>query len=327
VAKGDDQVLKLLLGFKLRPYSLSSMISEDEPVIADVPPAQRTKALTLVLSDEPIEERTRRVVQTLLESRHDASLLEHLIGAFLGQQLVGAAWGHIMPGRSVNVWGPALVDETHENVAHQLAQTLFSRLTAANCQIAQSISRDQDATRNARLRKWGFQPPIHLLYLVSTQHRELETTTDLEFEPFAETHQPRLANMIARTYVDSKDAPQLNGIRSMEDVIAGYRQTGTYDPTSWFLVRHENQDVGCLLLADHPGSGHLELIYMGIVPEARGRGWGARVIEFALCHAPRCDRRHLILAVDAENEPALRLYRQAGLVRLDRRHVALKVLQ
>ena len=36
-----------------------------------------------------------------------------------------------------------------------------------------------------------------------------------------------------------------------------------------------------LLLADHPKARHWELMYMGLVPEVRGRGWGRQIARYA----------------------------------------------
>ena len=83
----------------------------------------------------------------------------------------------------------------------------------------------------------------------------------------------------------------------------------------------ENTDVGCLLLADHPSQDQLELVYMGLVPSARGRGWGES--SFAkLCRVARnCGRARVVLAVDSANWPALAMYRRAGFAEFERRTV------
>ena len=35
------------------------------------------------------------------------------------------------------------------------------------------------------------------------------------------------------------------------------------------------------LLADHPEHDQAELMYMGIVPEVRGHGWGGQITRYA----------------------------------------------
>ena len=64
-----------------------------------------------------------------------------------------------------------------------------------------------------------------------------------------------------------------------EEVLSGYRTTGVFDPQRWLLVRQDGEDVGCLLLADHPTSSQWELVYMGLVPEVRGRGLGIELVR------------------------------------------------
>ncbi len=91
-------------------------------------------------------------------------------------------------------------------------------------------------------------------------------------------------------------------------------------------MRHSQRDIGCLLLADHPESNQWELVYMGLVPEARGRGWGAKIARHAQWEAQRAGRERLVLAVDAANRPAVAMYQQAGLFAWDRRVVLLRVL-
>ena len=65
----------------------------------------------------------------------------------------------------------------------------------------------------------------------------------------------------------------------------------------------------------------MELVYMGIVPAARGQGFGWQILQFALWQAELGKAERLVLAVDEDNEHALRTYRRAGLVVWDRRTV------
>ena len=58
--------------------------------------------------------------------------------------------------------------------------------------------------------------------------------------------------LIERTYEGTLDCTALNGVRDMEDVINGYQATGVFRPENWLFVRGEGEDVGVLLLADHP---------------------------------------------------------------------------
>ena len=85
---------------------------------------------------------------------------------------------------------------------------------------------------------------------------------------------------------------------------------------------HEHgAEVGCLLLADHPHLDHLELVYMGITPQARGKGYGAELLTQAVLRADLLGAARLVLAVDERNTYARRVYEQRGFTAWDRRTV------
>jgi ribosomal protein S18 acetylase RimI-like enzyme len=107
-------------------------------------------------------------------------------------------------------------------------------------------------------------------------------------------------------------------------VVDGYAATSPADAALWRLVRYEGADVGCLLLADHPRSRQWELMYTGINPEARGRGFGRMIIRQAQWMARSANCRRIVLAVDRANTPAVDIYESAGFVEWDRRNVWMK---
>ncbi len=107
----------------------------------------------------------------------------------------------------------------------------------------------------------------------------------------------------------------------MPEVLDGYRAQGRHLPEHWYSVQFRGNDVGVLILADHPTAGNCELVYMGVVPPARGSGLGERIVRRALAAAVEIGAQRLVLAVDAANGPALELYRRAGFVEWDRRTV------
>jgi hypothetical protein len=135
-----------------------------------------------------------------------------------------------------------------------------------------------------------------------------------------------MARLVERTYQGSLDCPALDGVRRIADVLEGYRAIGIFDPTRWIIARHREQDIGCLLLADHPRDHQWELVYMGVVPEARGHGWGVAIARHAQWLARQAGRKRLVLAVDAANLPAIAVYAAAGFVTWDHRSVYLRIL-
>jgi ribosomal protein S18 acetylase RimI-like enzyme len=191
-----------------------------------------------------------------------------------------------------------------------------------------------------RLREARFQHSAELYFLVSppAAFPTEMPATELEFEAVGEEGRGargegreasenwrRLAAMVERTYVETLDCPQLNGVRPVAEILEGYRAVGQFDPRRWLIVRHAGGDVGCLLLAEHPGR-IWELVYMGLAPEARGKRWGLEITRHAQWLAGQGGAEHLVLAVDAENAPAIRAYTAAGLIAWERRSAWLKIL-
>ena len=174
----------------------------------------------------------------------------------------------------------------------------------------------------------GFRRVSDLLYLVCLD-REFPAvllSSGLEFHPLDGDAESSFAALVEATYEGTLDCPAVNGIRNIKDVFLGYRATGTYDPQGWLLVRQEGKNIGCLIVSDYPQFQTRELIYMGLLPAAQRQGHGFSIVRHALWQARIARRQRLVLAVDAENEPALRMYAAAGFAAWDRKSVFIRVL-
>jgi ribosomal protein S18 acetylase RimI-like enzyme len=121
--------------------------------------------------------------------------------------------------------------------------------------------------------------------------------------------------------------PELEGIRSLDDILASHRAGGRFVAGRWQVghVQDEPDSAAVLLLAEIPDRDAWEVAYLGLTPPARGRGLGSAVLAHALGlaapHVPRLE-----LAVDVRNYPATRLYRMAGFTPFDQRAVHLASL-
>ncbi|MGO9115887.1 MAG: GNAT family N-acetyltransferase [Thermoguttaceae bacterium] len=174
-----------------------------------------------------------------------------------------------------------------------------------------------------------FRHVSDLLYLVCLpdQFPTSPPCCELLFESYSPAQHARFAGLVDATYEGTLDCPAVNGVRRVDDVLQGYRATGHFDPKRWFIVHHQGEQIGCLILTDYPDHATWELIYMGILPAARGRGWGVEIVRYALWLAGQASPNRFVLAVDATNEPALRMYAAAGFQAWDRRSVYVRVLE
>jgi mycothiol synthase len=151
-------------------------------------------------------------------------------------------------------------------------------------------------------------------------------STVIAYETYEESQRGRLIELVERTYEKTLDCAALNGTRSIGDVIHGYQATGAFRPQNWLFIQADCQDVGVLMLADHPTQGHWELMYMGIVPEFRSRRWGEQIARYALWLAGQAHAERVVLAVDEINTPARAMYDSAGFIEWVRRSVFVRFL-
>ena len=126
-----------------------------------------------------------------------------------------------------------------------------------------------------------------------------------------------LIPIVAETYAESADCGQIEPPQTVAETLAGYETIGQSGRRLWFTIETVGtpgppEPAGCLLLADHGPGCPVELVYVGIVPRFRRRGFGRRAVRHArLVAAERC-RTAVIVAVDRANRPARSVYAAEG---------------
>ena len=294
------------------------------PRIAAAAPELRRRALLLVLADVPSDDRA----QNALEIEASDAAFEGLLAAERESRLVGAIWAQPQVGRNVIVWPPQLADGEPEATADELLARALDFATRQGAKLAQSLVTHQAERSTARLRRGGFEHMADLVYLLAldASFPESPAETELSFEAYDAGNHDRFVGIVEETYVGTLDCPALDGVRDCQEVLAGYRATGEFDPSNWLLAKFDGRDAGCLLLADHPRMNHAELVYMGLAKWARGRKWGRDLARRAQWLARCLSRRGLLAAVDAANHPAVDAYAETGFHVWDRRAAYLKRL-
>jgi len=121
-----------------------------------------------------------------------------------------------------------------------------------------------------------------------------------------------LLEALERTYEDTLDCPALCGLREIHDVLESHRATGRHDPKLWWMVWFESRPLGAMLFNPCPDQGTIELVYLGLSPELRGKGIASRLLGFGLHRLSNRREPEVTCAVDLQNQPALRLYSRHG---------------
>src|SRR5262249_28334113 len=147
------------------------------------------------------------------------------------------------------------------------------------------------------------------------------------WENYAPHSHVRFTQTILQSYQESLDCPGLNGLRDINDIIAGHRATGEFEPSNWFLLHYAHEPIGVLLLSRAQRTEVVELVYLGLVRAHRGRGAGDILMRRAAAVTARSRHGRLSLAVDAGNLPALKLYWRHGLQVVGRKLAMLRDLR
>jgi mycothiol synthase len=313
-------------------------------------PAELPAALELLFNRLDLTFRAAQVAvawETIEKSGGDGQIV---LVARRGSAMAAAIWVQVLPGRVASLWQPGLAAGEPASSAAAMIELAIARAGAAGVRLIQTRLETDAGPEADLLQQCAFRHIADLLYLVSlSEEFPNAAPTELVFEPvgkagemgISEIQMKRLSEVIRRTYIETQDCPDIHGLRPVEDVLATYQNIGRFNPARWFVVRLGQSDIGCLILADHPDERNCELIYMGIVPEARGCGRGVEIVRYAQWLAGKGSERdqrdgknaeqnaesaiqRLVLAVDAANSPAIAMYAAAGFQTWDRRSVFLR---
>ncbi len=280
-------------------------------------PDRRAAALMVLYSRLPPGERESKFAVALDAWRQGVLLLDDLWVARCGDADIGAILAVRQPGSTALLWPPEVIDIDGDG-AGQIADLL---IRAAGCGLdeqgvlfTQVLLEPGDIVNRELMTRNGFPQRAELLLLERDFIEPLPTMPVVPWEvvPFQESERARFASIIERTYQETRDCPSLSGVRSGGEALVAHRASGVFEPARWSVFQQAGRDVGALLLADHPDRNQWEVVYLGVLPELRGRGFGRAMLTFGLHQARAAGRSGMFLAVDAANSYAVSIYKTLG---------------
>jgi len=232
-----------------------------------------------------------------------------------------AAWAMLpvlSPGRTALMF-TAAEWSCESAAAGELVRRVCQHLSERDVQLAQVLIDPGELPARKFFAELGFAEVAELIYLHGQAPRATPPTNlppEMSWVSYGAENHELFARTILSSYQDSLDCPALTGVRNIEDVIAGHKATGEFEPELWHVLCENGKGVGVLLMSRIFGSDSLELVYLGLAPEGRKRGLGDLLMRMAMRQTIEQKRRRLSLAVDRRNGPALKLYYRFGLSRL-----------
>jgi mycothiol synthase len=329
-------------------------------IVAEALPEEREAVLNLLLRTISSGERAGRITQ-LLEQMASGAIepLTLLVARALDGGLLGVAVAQPLPGAGGVVWSPQVIGaDDPEMVEDALLDAVLDGLRRRGTKLAQAFLASD--ARTLALERHGFRHITDVWHM----RRELRTPPPspprngegrntaeaggnagqrkqyappsrlgkgagglgrhLNLIPYAKCNPSTFQQTLLHTYTDSLDAPELNGVRTPDETVAGL-SAGAPDLSRWWLAECDGRPVGVLLLADGIDAHAWELSFVGVVPEVRGRGIGRAILERAIDFTASAGRNALSLIVDARNRPALALYNALGFRTGETRQVYLRI--
>ncbi|HVT90415.1 MAG TPA: GNAT family N-acetyltransferase [Tepidisphaeraceae bacterium] len=300
------------------------------PVYRPVQRQEIESALRLILADGNGLASDEAVLDFLAFALQRKIDVNEIWVAIVDDHIVWALLPIISPGRTMLLFTPnRLPLGTPPSAARELTDQVCAHWQKKNVNLAQLLLDPSDENVQELYVACGFEMLAELIYLQKSVFEPLHVAFPAGFEIVhysAESHTD-FARAILHSYEQSLDCPRLNGRRDIQDVIAGHKASGIFEPNLWHLLRENGQNRGVLILSPSPHNESVELVYLGIAPEARGRGIGTLLLRHALNAVHGTGRKELTLAVDALNTPALKLYYRHGMKRIASRMALIRELK
>ncbi len=319
------------------------------PVAVLIPPELRLAACARLVADHAPEPQlaARRFIETAADLGIDLSLMWGTLDAS-GTTVRQVCLAVVGAGRTAMMFlsgdtkrkvsaGKAAEEAAAERVAiveaacRTLAEPIKGK-TRQGVRLAQALLEAHETPVLDALRRAGFRQLGDLAYmrrdpgpLTSVQRARalpagfrMASVAELTMAGMSSADIDRLLlEILEASYIDTRDCPELCGLREAGDVLESHKAVGRYDPALWWILYEGQSPVGCALFSVSPEHDSLELVYLGLAPIARGRSVGTAFLDAALVKLGESILMSggVTCAVDTRNTAALRLYQRAGFKR------------
>ncbi len=277
----------------------------------------RREALMTLLCGE--DHATPQVVNSFQHFAEQERLsLDHLWAAYEDDRPVASLL--IVPGagRTAILFLSPIQDRRHVDVMAKLAHRACAAQDPEHIRLIQVLLDPEQRLAAEALGAGGFTEIAWLQYMERATDDGAPKQGLLgdagEFVTWNEDLRALFSQAILASYEDTLDCPALLGLRDIDDIIASHMSAGCFMPDLWHVLVADGKPISVLLLNKVPHRQAVELVYLGVSPEWRGRGIGKKLVEFALARAREHSALKIILAVDESNSPANSLYEALGFV-------------
>jgi GNAT superfamily N-acetyltransferase len=219
------------------------------------------------------------------------------------------------PGRTAMAFLSPVYDQSLIPYTSELIRQACAAQDSQRIRLIQCLLEPVQQLESNVLDEAGFTTLANLSYMqldIRGEGAAFEPGPGWQVLTWTESRQPLFADAILASYQGTLDCPGLLGLRKIDDIIAGHQATGQFDPDLWLVLCEEDRPAAIMLLTRLPQRQAMELVYLGVSKPWRGQGLARRLVRHALHLAGGGEARQMLLAVDEQNSPAVKLYRDFG---------------
>lgn len=300
--------------------------------VSVTPPSLYPEVLSLLLSHLDESERLLQTKELLEAARRSELDLSGLVMARKDAEVCGAILSINQPDDTAFVWPPVSKDIPESNeIEDQLLQFLGDQMEVQDIWMGQCIV-DIGASRERQaLERNQFEHAANLIYMgreLEDPIPELDPEKSLESVTYSEDENHEVfKEILGQTYIETFDCTILNDCRTLDETLRSHRLSGEFLPSQWKVFYWENKPVGILLMNDHSDQNAWEVVYTGVIPEVRGKGFGREIVLSGLYQAEQANRDRVILAVDGKNPYAHSVYESLGFMEIIRKSVHIRLVR
>lgn len=245
--------------------------------------------------------------------------LRNCLLAYEGNRVTAACLAIDQPGRTSSLFLPVhQMSRLEVDHAAALLARAAEEARGRDIRLMQALVDPESRQVAEAFRGAGFEHLTRLEYLERDAALALRVPGDrgapaLPWMTYDESRHSLFSRVIQATYEGSLDCVSLNTRRALDDVLTSHRATGRFDPKHWLLgLDPQGEPLGVLLLAFVPERWACEVVYLGLLPAWRGRGFGLPLMHKTHQTAREMAASSVSLTVDARNRPARKLYDACG---------------
>lgn len=243
---------------------------------------------------------------------------DHQILARRGHKLTGCTPFFISPSRTAVIAFPSTAPtETHETAA-RLVKAAAHAATHEGAKLCIALIPHSFPHAGIPFLASGFR---RIAVLANMELHSLPSEPpdqNLQWITYDKSTRHRFEDTFAATLHDTLDCPSLPRVQTPSEVLEGHKLAGEFRPDLWLLALEGNHEIGCVLFNQLREPGHFCLIYLGVVPDHRGKRYGEVLMRKVIAEAKKARATKISLSVDEQNRPALKIYERLGFRRANR---------